>query len=183
MEISYEQNSNMKRRTFLKTSAISGLALGAGGFYWPKRWKYIVVHHSAGNFATIDFLQKVHRERQASDPINAIPYHYVIGNGNGLKEGEIASDWRQRFNIWGAHVSGRNRERNLLGIGICLVGNFEEGPVPEGQFIALVSLTKALMEEYKIPIENIAGHGHIEGEQTKCPGKHFPMERFMNKIA
>ncbi|MGD8912202.1 MAG: peptidoglycan recognition family protein [Candidatus Thiodiazotropha sp.] len=156
--------------------------MGAGAIYWPNRWKYIVVHHSAGNFGTIDFLQRVHRERQAGDPIDAIPYHYVIGNGNGLKEGEIASDWRRDYGIWGAHVSRRNKDRNMRGIGICLIGNYEIDSVPEGQYLALLSLTITLMEKYQIPIENIAGHGHIKGEQTKCPGKNFPMERFLRDI-
>lgn len=173
----------MNRRAFLKTATVSGLLMGAGAYYWPNRWNYIVVHHSAGNFGSIDFLQRVHRERQASDPIDAIPYHYVIGNGNGLKEGEIASDWRQSYGIWGAHVSGRNMDRNLRGIGICLIGNFEVAPVTEEQYLALVSLTRVLMDKYKIPVENIAGHGHIAGEQTKCPGKHFPMERFLRELA
>jgi N-acetyl-anhydromuramyl-L-alanine amidase AmpD len=172
----------MNRRSFLKTSVLSGLFLGAGAIYWPNRWKYIVVHHSAGNFGNIDFLQRVHRERQASDPIDAIPYHYVIGNGNGLKEGEIASDWRRHLAIWGAHVSSRNMDRNIRGIGICMIGNYEIDPLPEGQYLALVSLTITLMEKYQIPIENISGHGHIKGEQTKCPGKNFPMQRFLRDV-
>jgi N-acetyl-anhydromuramyl-L-alanine amidase AmpD len=173
----------MNRRNFLKRSAFSGLLLGGGALYWPNRWKYIVIHHSAGDFGTIDFLQRVHRERQASDPIDAIPYHYVIGNGNGLKEGEIASDWRRHYGIWGAHVSARNQDRNIRGIGICMIGNYEVDAVPEGQYLALVSLTRTLMEKYQISIENIAGHGHIEGEQTKCPGRLFPMDRFLKALA
>jgi hypothetical protein len=173
----------MNRRTFVKTATASGLLLGAGALYWPNRWKYIVVHHSAGNFGSIDFLQRVHRERQGGDPIDAIPYHYIIGNGNGLKEGEVASDWRERFGIWGAHVSGRNSDRNFRGIGICLIGNFEVDSVSEEQFAALVYLTKALMNKYEIPVGNVSGHGHITGEQTKCPGKNFPMERFLSEIA
>jgi N-acetyl-anhydromuramyl-L-alanine amidase AmpD len=173
----------MNRRTLLKSSALSGLLLGTGLLYWPNRWKYIVIHHSAGNFGTIDFLQRVHRERQASDPIDAIPYHYIIGNGNGLKEGEIASDWRRDYEIWGAHVSSRNMDRNIRGIGICMIGNYEIAPVPEGQYLALVSLTKSLMEKYQISLENVAGHGHIKGEQTKCPGKYFPMDRFLKELA
>ncbi|MES9990861.1 MAG: peptidoglycan recognition family protein [Candidatus Thiodiazotropha sp.] len=173
----------MNRRKFLKTSAVSALLLGAGAIYWPHRWKYIVVHHSAGDFGTIEFLQRVHRQRQAGDPIDAIPYHYVIGNGNGMEEGEIGSDWRQRYGIWGAHVSGRNMDRNLRGIGICLIGNFDIDPVPEGQYVALVALTKALMSKYQILVENVSGHGHTEGELTNCPGKHFPMQRFLKEIA
>ena len=164
-------------------SAATAIAAGAGTFYWPRRWKHIVIHHSAGDYGTIEFLQEVHRDRQGDDPIDAIPYHYVIGNGNGLGMGEIASDWRREFDIWGAHVSASNMQRNLLGLGICLVGNFEVSDVPAPQFEALASLTKSLMQHYDIAPESVEFHGRIHGESTKCPGERFPYERFKEAIA
>lgn len=172
----------MNRRKFIAASwALLG-AVGLGAIYWPNRWRYIVIHHSAGNYATIKFLQQVHRDRQGGDPIDAIPYHYVIGNGNGLAMGEIASDWRRELDIWGTHVSRNNFARNFFGIGICLVGNFEKSEVPARQFDALVSLTKSLMTRYDIPIENISGHGLLDGESTKCPGHRFPITDFKRAL-
>jgi len=53
-------------------------------YWWTVRWNYIVIHHSAGDYGNIKHLQKVHRERQSRDPLDAIPYHYIIGNGHGL---------------------------------------------------------------------------------------------------
>lgn len=141
-----------------------------------------MIHHSAGDFATIEFLQQVHRERQGGDPIDAIPYHYVIGNGNGLGMGEVASDWRRDFNVWGTHLSENNMAKNFLGIGICLVGNFEETDVPAKQLEALVVLTKSLMYTYGIPLTNVGFHGLIEGESTKCPGRRFPYAEFRTAI-
>jgi len=178
-----EQEIVKPRRKFLKRSlAIIG-ALAAGGFYWPNRWKYIVIHHSAGDYGNIGFLQKVHRQRQSKDPIDAIPYHYVIGNGNGMKMGEVASDWRKENNIWGAHVSGRNSDRNFRGLGICMIGNFEVKQVPEAQYQALLGLTKRLMTEHSISPENLSGHGLTPGETTLCPGIHFPMSRLIKDIS
>ncbi len=172
----------MNRRRFLiKSGVLIGLA-GAGVAYWPNRWRHIVIHHSAGDFATIEFLQQVHRERQGGDPIDAIPYHYVIGNGNGIGMGEVTSDWRRDLNIWGTHLSENNKAKNFLGIGICLVGNFEETDVPAKQFEALVGLTKSLMHTYGIPPTNIDFHGLIEGESTKCPGRRFPYAEFRKAI-
>ena len=142
-----------------------------------------MIHHSAGDFGTIEFLQEVHRDRQGGDPIDAIPYHYVIGNGNGLAMGEVASDWRQEYDIWGTHVSANNMSKNFLGIGICLIGNFEVSDVPDRQFNALVALTKSLMQTYDITAGNVHFHGRIAGESTKCPGKNFPYERFTEAIA
>lgn len=172
----------MNRRRFLSASATVFAAAGAGAYYWPNRWRYIVVHHSAGDFGTIEFLQGVHRDRQSGDPVDAIPYHYVIGNGNGLGMGEIASDWRQRFHIWGSHVSANNKLRNFLGLGICLIGNFERTDVPAAQFEALVTLTRSLMRRYGIPPGNVGFHGSIHGESTRCPGRNFPYERFRQAI-
>ncbi len=159
------------------------LAGGASTLAWSRRWKYIVIHHSAGDFGTIEFLQKVHRERQGGDPIDAIPYHYVIGNGNGLAMGEIASDWRRDFAIWGAHVSANNPDRNVFGIGICLIGNFQESPVPDAQLASLIRLTRKLMRQYDIPTEHVGFHGKLAGESTLCPGRHFPFEAFVEAIS
>lgn len=172
----------MNRRTFLLASSGVLGAAGLGALYWTWRWKYIVVHHSAGAYGTIELLQRVHRERQAHDPVDAIPYHYVIGNGNGLGLGEVASDWRQEFDIWGAHVSARNSAHNFLGIGICLVGNLDITPLPEKQYEALVALTRRLMSRYSIPADNVTGHGLLAGESTRCPGGHFPLQRFKRAI-
>ena len=179
---SNHSRSRMKRRRFLMSTVALALAAGAGALAWPRRWKYIVIHHSGGNYGTIDFLQEVHRQRQGGDPIDAIPYHYVIGNGNGLAMGEVASDWRQEFDIWGAHVSGNNSARNAFGIGICLIGNFEESAVPSGQLGALVTLTRDLMRRYGIRPENVGFHGRLAGENTLCPGRHFPVEEFTAAI-
>ena len=173
----------MDRRRFLIGSSVMFSATALGALYWGERWNYIVVHHSAGNFGDIEFLQKVHRERQAGDPIDAIPYHYVIGNGNGLALGEVASDWRRTYNIWGAHVSGNNRDRNFRGLGICLIGNFEKHAPDPKQYESLVTLTKSLMEKYEIPAQNVTGHGFTFGERTKCPGKYFPMAQYKADIA
>jgi len=151
-------------------------------YWWTNRWKYIVIHHSAGAYGNIEFLQKVHRERQSNDPLDAIPYHYIVGNGNGLGVGVIKSDWRKTWNIWGMHVSVHNFDRNFRGLGICLIGNFETKHVSAKQYEAVVKLTKELMEKYNISVENISGHGYTKGESTKCPGKHFPMERFLRDL-
>ncbi len=173
----------ISRRRFLTVTSTAIAALGLGVIYWKQRWRYIVIHHSASTHGDIEFLQRVHRERQALDPIDAIPYHYVIGNGSGLGMGEVASDWRQDWDIWGAHVSGNNSLRNYFGIGICLIGNFEEHDVPPAQFAAAVTLTQQLMDRYAIPVSHVNGHGLIDGESTRCPGKHFPMERFIKRIS
>lgn len=172
----------MNRRRVITSALVASGALLAGGYHWKTRWKYIVVHHSAGNYGNISFLKRVHDERQANDPIKAIPYHYVIGNGNGLGLGEVASDWRQEWGLWGAHLSAKNIYKNYRGIGICLIGNYDTQQVPPLQYASLLRLTKKLIAQYDISADNSAGHGGVEGEQTHCPGKNFPMARYLQDI-
>jgi len=166
----------------MKKRYLIPLILMVLGYWWTHRWNYIVIHHSAGEYGNIEFLQKVHRERQGRDPLDAIPYHYIIGNEKGLGVGVVKSDWRRYWHIWGMHVSRHNVDRNFRGLGICLIGNFENHGISEKQYRAVVKLTKELMQKYNISIENISGHGYTKGEQTKCPGKHFPMDRFLRDI-
>lgn len=172
----------VSRRRMLQLSSIGFVGAITGTWYWSNRWHYIVIHHSAGNYGNIKFLQQIHRERQAGDPIDAIPYHYIIGNGNGMKMGEVASDWRQENHLWGAHVSGRNSDRNFRGIGVCMIGNYESNQVPEIQYQSLLTLCRKLMVQYDIPVNRISGHGLTPGEQTLCPGKHFPMRRLISDL-
>lgn len=167
----------MRRRTFL----LAGLLAAGGGWWWQARWRYIVVHHSGGTSGDLDFLRRVHRERQARDPIDMIPYHFVIGNGRGMGLGETLPTRRWTYALWGAHVRGR--DRNFRGIGICLIGNFEEREVPEAQYLALLDLTRTLMRRHRIEAANVSLHGQTPGERTRCPGRNFPAARFFDEIA
>lgn len=150
--------------------------------YWPNRWNYIVIHHSAGNYGNIEFLQEIHKERQKRDPINAIAYHYIIGNGNGMEDGKIDSDIRIKYNLLGSHVSIKNFDYNFRGIGICVIGNLEKKEMTKQQYVSLLKLTKELMNKYNIKIENVNFHGQIKNELTLCPGSKFPYDRFLKDL-
>lgn len=45
-----KSKSPTNRGRFLLLSAGAAATIGAGAWYWPNRWKHIVVHHSGGNF-------------------------------------------------------------------------------------------------------------------------------------
>lgn len=145
-----------------------------------KRWKYIVIHHSGGSFGNHNFLKKVHRQRFPKSSYMA--YHFVVGNGNGMKAGQVAYGRRWREKRWGAHVSIRNRRLNYDGIGICMIGNFEKEKMNKEQYKSMVNLVKYLKEMYKIPEENILFHGKIKNEQTLCPGKYFPFDKLKKDL-
>ncbi len=168
-----------KRRTILISTFVFVVVTA---IYWPKRWNYIVIHHSAGNYGNIEHLQRIHDQRQSKEPIHAISYHYIVGNGNGMEDGTVASDLRKKFNLWGVHVSKNNWDKNFRGIGICIIGNLDKSAMTQKQYVSLLKLTKELMEKHSIGIDAIGFHGKLEGEATKCPGKFFPYEQFMNDL-
>ena len=170
----------MRRRAVLALGTAATLA-GAAFWWWrPSRWRYIVVHHSGGSSGDLELLQRVHRERQPNDPLDMIPYHFVIGNGQGMELGQVTATRRWEQGIWGAHVRGV--VRNARGIGICLIGDFEKAEVPDRQFDALVTLTRQLMSDHDIYPEGVSLHGETPGEQTLCPGQKFPRTAFRAAI-
>lgn len=171
----------MNRRRFITLSGL-GILLAGIPVFWSSRWRYITIHHSGGTYGDIELLRRVHRERQANDPVDEVPYHFVIGNGQGLRLGEVVATGRWRLRIWGAHLSAANIDRNFRGIGICLIGNFETAGVPEAQYEAAVSLTRDLVCRFRISPDNLTLHGHTPGESTLCPGRNFPRERFFRNV-
>ena len=172
------------RRTFLKLCALGLLGtLGCASAWHRRRWGAIIIHHSAGDFGNVTFLDKVHRQRQPYDPIDSMAYHFVIGNGNGMALGAVDQGWRWRKRLWGSHVSAGNTRFNFRGIGICLIGNYHLGPVPREQYRTLVRLVRDLRSAHRIRASDVIPHCRLEGERTVCPGKHFPYERFWLDIA
>lgn len=137
-------------------------------------WKYIVIHHSATTAGSVNAFHKFHTKQG----YGGIAYHFVIGNGKGMKDGEVEETFRWKDKIAGTHVSVNSWGHNIYGIGICLVGNLENDVPTKAQKNALTKLITRLQSTYKINDKNIMGHNHVKfddgsgkSEQTACPGK------------
>ncbi len=85
-----------------------------------KRWRSIVIHHSGSMRGTPASL-----EAQAkSTGLKGLGAHFVIGNGQGMDDGEIHVGYRWLDQTPGAHSAGKDADwYNLHAIGICSVGN------------------------------------------------------------
>ncbi|MDH5601881.1 MAG: peptidoglycan recognition protein family protein [Gammaproteobacteria bacterium] len=145
-----------------------------------KGWKYIIIHHSATKAGSVKAFHKFHT-RQG---YGGIAYHFVIGNGNGMDDGEVKETFRWKEKISGTHVSVNSWEHNIFGIGICLVGNLENNPPTRAQLAALKKLIVKLKKNHKIADKNIIGHKHVKyddasnkKEQTVCPGKKLELNK------
>ncbi|MBF0594764.1 MAG: N-acetylmuramoyl-L-alanine amidase [Candidatus Omnitrophica bacterium] len=143
-----------------------------------KKWKYIIIHHSATEEDNALSLYALHQRRGW----DSTGYDFLIDNGaKGTVAGHVDATPRWIAQKDGAHCKASGM--NTKAIGVCLIGNFSLGEVPEVQLMALVRLVKYLKEYYDIPATNIMGHGQVPEANTECPGKLFPWQKFHEMLA
>jgi N-acetylmuramoyl-L-alanine amidase-like protein len=140
-----------------------------------RAWKSIVLHHSAtdqGNVASIDAAHRMQKDRRGN-PWLGIGYHFVVGNGQQMADGEIQPTFRWLKQLAGAHAG--SRDFNESGIGICLIGNFDERAPTAKQVAAVRELLQTLARRYAIPRERVLRHWDVQA--TLCPGRLFPWDQ------
>lgn len=140
-------------------------------------WQYVVLHHSASPKGGYDQIDRDHRKLLGWEGCG---YHFVIGNGTDTPDGqiEVADRWTNQRN--GVHCrNGKTPEVNEYGIGICLVGNFDDAPPTPKQVAAARALVAYLGSRYEIPSDHIDTHADLANGPTACPGKHFPADAIL----
>ena len=130
-------------------------------------WRHIVIHHTASSGGSVESVHEAHLGRGWQ----GIGYHFLIGNGSGMENGEIEPTFRWHQQLHGAHAG--NDEYNQRGIGICLVGDFEKGHPSAAQLAAVKRLVGVLKSEYGISSDHVIAHKDVKA--TACPGKNFPL--------
>jgi N-acetyl-anhydromuramyl-L-alanine amidase AmpD len=83
------------------------------------------------------------------------------------------------LNETGAHT--KQEGMNSKAFGICCVGNFDEHRPPHEQWWLCKKLTRALMDVFEIPIENVRGHRDFAPYKS-CPGTLWDMDRFREEL-
>lgn len=138
-------------------------------------WTTIVLHHSATTGGSVESIDRVHRRQKdaAGKPWLGIGYHFVVGNGHSMGDGEIRPTFRWQKQLPGAHA-GR-REENEHGIGICLIGNFDLDRPTDKQVAAVRALVKSLTARYAIDRNHVLRHQDVGA--TLCPGRLFPWDQ------
>ena len=140
-----------------------------------RSWKFIVLHHSATQSGSLESIDEIHRQRKDSSGRNwkGIGYHFIIGNGHGMEDGELRATFRWNDQLSGAHAGIRSY--NDYGIGICLIGNFEKSGPTSAQMKTATQLVAHLKDEFGILPEQVVKHGDLKA--TACPGRLFPIEK------
>ena len=135
----------------------------------PRSWQAIVIHHSATAVGGAARFDREHKEKGWDE----LGYDFVIGNGTDTADGqiEVGSRWiKQKV---GAHAKTPDNWYNEHGIGICLVGNFDNGRPSAAQMRSVGKLVAFMMRTYHIPADRIVGHG--DTKQTACPGRYLSL--------
>ncbi len=143
-------------------------------------WRSIVLHHSATSAGSVESIDAVHRRQKDRSGKHwlGIGYHFVVGNGRKMADGEIQPTFRWQQQLSGAHAG--TREANEHGIGICMIGNFDETAPTAKQLAAVRGLMKTLARRYAIPRERILRH--LDVQATLCPGRLFPWDQVTSDL-
>ncbi|HID23695.1 MAG TPA: N-acetylmuramoyl-L-alanine amidase [Planctomycetaceae bacterium] len=147
----------------------------------PERsWRSIVIHHTGTDWGNVESIHQAHLKRKDKSGRHwlGIGYHFVIGNGHGMSDGQIEPTFRWREQLQGAHAGVA--EYNEYGIGIALIGNFEKSPPTAKQLTAVKRLVSVLARRYGIDSRHVVGHSDIKA--TACPGKLFPMDEVRQSV-
>lgn len=149
------------------------LVVGIFSRYWwkEKRWRYIIVHHTASDLGNLEYYRRIHQQERGWDDI---AYHFVINNGSFQTiPGQI-----EESNLWKERRRGystSNKWVNTFAIAIVIVGNLNNHPPLPQQYESLINLLVQLSKQYNIPPERIIGHREIQN--TECPGKYLNMAK------
>lgn len=129
------------------------------------RYSSLVIHHTASEVGDYKTIQRAHLKK-----FGGMAYHLVLSNGSAsAPTGHLESGWRYFF-FWYSRAT-RSMSCNTRALHLCIVGNYEDGPFPEGLKPPLAGAIRAIQDRYHIPTENIQLHRDCSA--TACPGKHI----------
>jgi hypothetical protein len=143
------------------------------------RWRYIVVHNSGTRQGSAKAFEHYHRYVRKMP--NGMAYHFVIGNGTSTGDGaiEIGNRWHRQ--IQGGHV--HSDYLNNIALGICFVGDFNNGQPTKVQLAAaeeLISYLRSRVGRVGGQKAAVRPHRAINPPRwpTDCPGDDFPFAWF-----
>jgi len=142
-----------------------------------ERWQAIVIHHSASPFGTAESLNA--QARAAG--LQGMGHHFVIGNGNGMDDGEVHVGYRWLRQSPGAHTAGPKGDwYNRNAIGVCVVGNFDRQKPTAAQLRRLGEVVRALQAKFGIGADKVYLHRDLA--PTTSPGRLFPASSLRDEL-
>ena len=157
-----------------------------------RQWNVIVIHHSAtpdGQTFDSQSIRDYHIKVQGWQEIG---YHLLIE--------KVQNEWYyilgRPLTMIGAHSGTKSSVLyNKIGIGICLIGNYDKEVPSQKALTMLKDVVKRLMDFYNIMRNNVIGHWEVfirlglartkEEAWSKyktCPGKLFDLDNFRREL-
>lgn len=142
------------------------------------RWQAVVVHHSGEASGNADTLDKAHRAAGFA----GLGYHFVIGNGNGLGDGEVQAGPRWNAQQPGPHVVGGDNADwfNHYAVSICLIGDGDTRKPTDRQMEKLAELVNELQRRLDIGADRVLLNYQVA--PTAGPGVLFPAGSFRQQL-
>jgi hypothetical protein len=138
----------------------------------PRRgqWKYIYIHHSktAGGNAT-----------SLGQNSRGLADHFVIGNGDGCRDGEIQMGYRWNQQLPASPPPGA-RSIDPSWISICVVGDFDHTAPTQMQLRHLALLTSTLQAQFQMTGQQVVLIDQ-PGSATGM-GRRFPSASFRGSV-
>ena len=137
--------------------------------------KFIILHHSLTKDSETVSWQAIRRYHVNDLKWRDVGYHYgieLVNNRHEILVGRMMNDS-------GAHC--REMGMNRHSIGICFVGNFDDGKPPQEMWLMGLQFVRSLMDIYGIPRQNIKGHREL-CDYKSCPGYFFNLNKFRNQL-
>lgn len=138
----------------------------------------IIVHHSATKDSGTVSWNAIRRFHVGTNGWRDIGYHFGVervtdGAGQSSVEVLLGRPWTEP----GAHTVGHNADS----LGVCVVGDFDAGPVPADVWEKTVQLVAGLCLRLNIGVEQIFGHRNFA--KKTCPGNLFDVDALRSAVA
>jgi len=137
------------------------------------RWKYIFIHHSQTTGGSAETLAA-----DAADP-QGMADHFVIGNGEGCKDGAV--QYGARWNEQSSAARSRDVDRmDPNCISICLIGDFDRSFPTPTQMKTLGQLVDVLQRRLHIDREHV---WIVDAKSSPAgSGRYFPRAAFREQL-
>lgn len=142
-----------------------------------EHWDSIVIVHSGSNKGSSASIEAEHIE----SGYDGLGFHFLVGNGTGMGNGEIHVGQRWLDQRDGADLAGTSAGVSSRGmIEVCIVGDGNRKAFSDEQLRRLAQLVAALADKFEIPSDKIFLHKDIAG--TTSPGRYFPRTAFETQL-
>jgi hypothetical protein len=133
------------------------------------RFRSMVIHHSASasdNYASIKGFHKTRGWRDAA-------YHLILSNGStSVPLGFLEAS--SRYRLLAYSPATKNGWCNLTGLHLCVVGDYDQGPVPQQLRPPLAHALRVLQKKFHLRDSQIIFHRDCS--PTSCPGRFITKE-------